>query len=141
FDWEELRDPARRLHRYLFELHPERNAWSFFRTLAGAMRPRRFWKELAPTQPSNLRRLILYALLVALTAALYIVPIAAITAQDFNSAYTSNRGYFKAAWGRPEMDPMKAEIDRLHMTVDEYLEQNWPTPRSFGFWTRTLAWT
>ena len=40
FDWDELRDPTRRVHQYLFELHPERNVWSFVRTLLGGLRPR-----------------------------------------------------------------------------------------------------
>src|SRR3954464_15190796 len=49
FDWEELRDPTRRLHPYLFEHHPRRNVWSFIRTLTAGLRPRRFWSMLYPT--------------------------------------------------------------------------------------------
>src|SRR5688572_13757465 len=65
----ELRDPARRLHPYLFEHHRERNIWSFRKTLLGSIRPRRFWGTLFPTQPSFPRRLLIYALLVAALAA------------------------------------------------------------------------
>jgi hypothetical protein len=68
FDWAELTDPARRQHRYLFEHHPERNVWSFFRTMIGHLRPRRFWGELHPSQPSRPRRLIGYALVIVLSA-------------------------------------------------------------------------
>jgi len=64
FTWEEILDPARRLHQYLFEQHPERNVRSFFRTLVGGLRPRRFWSSIYPTQPSRPRRLGLYACLV-----------------------------------------------------------------------------
>ena len=40
FNWNELFDPARRKHPYLFEHHPERNVASFFHTkVEGTMRP------------------------------------------------------------------------------------------------------
>src|SRR4051812_10360519 len=60
FAWEELRDPTRRLHAYLFEHHAERNVWSFGRTVVGGLLPGRFWGRVFPTQPSNIRRLVLY---------------------------------------------------------------------------------
>ena len=66
FTWEELSDPIRRLHPYVFEHHPERNVWSFRQTLLGGLRPGRFWRTLFPTQPSRPRRLVLYWLIVAL---------------------------------------------------------------------------
>ena len=64
FDWSEVLDPNRRLHPYLFEHHPERNVWSFFRTLVGGLRPWRFWSTLHPAQPADARRLTLYHLLI-----------------------------------------------------------------------------
>jgi hypothetical protein len=66
FEWEDLLDPARRLHRYIFEHHPERNIRSFWKTAAGILRPRRFWRSLQPVQPSSPRRLVLYWLLAML---------------------------------------------------------------------------
>jgi len=77
FDWPDLRDPARRKHKYLFEHHPERNIRSFVRTMLGGLRPRKFWTGLLPSQPSNPRRLIAYALVIALSA---VIPLAAVTA-------------------------------------------------------------
>lgn len=71
FTWQELLDPRRALHPYLFELHPERNLWSFCRTLIGALRPRRFWRQIHPGQPSDPRRLVLFGLVIA---ALCLVP-------------------------------------------------------------------
>ncbi len=65
FTWEELNDPGLRLHPYAFEHHPERNAWSFRKTLLGGLRPGRFWRTLFPAQPSRPRRLMLYWLMVA----------------------------------------------------------------------------
>jgi hypothetical protein len=64
FEWEDLRDPARRKHRYLFEHHPERNVRSFVRTMIGGLLPRRFWTGLLPSQPSRPRRLAIYALVI-----------------------------------------------------------------------------
>src|SRR3954462_7960402 len=74
FAWEELRDPTRRLHPYLFEHHPERNGWSLCRTFLGSLRPRRFWAQLHPAQPSRPRRLVVYWLVLA---AVCMVPYAA----------------------------------------------------------------
>jgi hypothetical protein len=76
FVWADISDPARRLHRSLFEHHPERNAWSFAWTLIGGLRPRRFWTSLHPAQPSRPGRLLLYwclaaSLLVAVVAGHY----------------------------------------------------------------------
>lgn len=60
FAWDELLDPSRRLHPYLFEHHTEQPLWSFWRTLLAGLRPRHFWKALHPAQPSYSRRLVLY---------------------------------------------------------------------------------
>ena len=69
FTWDELRDPRRRFHPYLFEHHPGRNAWAFIQTLLGGVMPRVFWRTLHPTQPSRPRRIVLYWLLCALPLA------------------------------------------------------------------------
>jgi hypothetical protein len=60
FTWEELNDPSRRLHPYLFEHHRQRSGWSFVRTLLGGMTPARVWSTLYPTQPSRPGRLLTY---------------------------------------------------------------------------------
>src|SRR5687767_12720429 len=70
FEWDELTDPARRLHPYLFEHHPKRNVRSFFRTLIGGWRPRRFWTTLHPGQPSRPRRLMGYLIITCITCVL-----------------------------------------------------------------------
>jgi hypothetical protein len=61
-----LLDARQHLHPYLFEHHPERNVRSFFRTLRGGLRPRKFWSELKPVQPVRGRRLLIYWILIAL---------------------------------------------------------------------------
>lgn len=60
FVWRELLDPTLRLHPYLFEHHPERNARAFWRTFKSSRFPRRFWSGLFPTQRVDQRRLIVY---------------------------------------------------------------------------------
>src|SRR5438309_10005725 len=62
FDWEELPDPARRVHPYLLEHHPRRNVWTFLRTLLGGLRPRRLWSSLYPRHPTPPGRPGLYFL-------------------------------------------------------------------------------
>lgn len=71
FDWNEMLDPNRRLHPYLFEHHPLNKVWSFCRTLVGGLLPGRFWRKLHPAQPSYPRRLALYGSLVGLLVTLY----------------------------------------------------------------------
>jgi hypothetical protein len=66
FQWDELRDPTKRLHPYLFEHHPRHNLWSFLRTLLGGWRPGKFWRVLLPVQPSRPRRLIAYGIICSL---------------------------------------------------------------------------
>jgi hypothetical protein len=66
FSWDELTDPSRRKHLFLFEHHPERNFWSFRRTLFAGMFPIRFWRSLHPVQAIRPRRLAIYWLVCSL---------------------------------------------------------------------------
>jgi hypothetical protein len=70
FTWDELLDPTRALHPYLYEHHPERGIRSFWRTAVAGLWPPSFWRTLSPTQPSKPRRLARYALNVVLLLAL-----------------------------------------------------------------------
>ena len=60
FSWEEVLDPNRRDHTYLFEHHPERNFSTFLRTAFGSYGSRSFWKSLSPVMPSKPGRLTLF---------------------------------------------------------------------------------
>jgi hypothetical protein len=60
FEWREILDITRRKHPYLFEHHPDRNAWSFYKTLIGGLNPWRFWSTLHPAQAADERRLMAY---------------------------------------------------------------------------------
>src|SRR6185503_2909506 len=66
FEWVELIDAKLKLHPYLFEHHPRRNVWSFWKTAVGGLRPGRFWKALHPTHVSRPGRLLAYWAVVAL---------------------------------------------------------------------------
>lgn len=68
FSWDEIRDPARRKHPWLFEHHG--TVRSLVRTLLGGLRPTRFWRQLHPGQASRPRRLLVYFLLVCASALL-----------------------------------------------------------------------
>jgi hypothetical protein len=50
FDWDQLRDEKLKTHPYLFEHHPERNAWSFRKTATGCLR--RAVLAYAPPEPT-----------------------------------------------------------------------------------------
>ena len=108
FTWEELRDPRRRLHPYLFEHHPERNASSFFQTLIGGLGPAEFWSTLYPTQPSRPARLLGYWLIAA-------APLALITAAHaWRSVETATSRVF--LFGTPPRGPV--EVARWVMNED-----------------------
>jgi hypothetical protein len=68
FDWQDLLDPRRRRHEYLFE-HPRHNLASFLKTVTRKFRPGRFWRTLYPSQPVSGKRLFIYWLICALVAA------------------------------------------------------------------------
>lgn len=65
--WEELRNRPP-LHPYLFEHHPNRNVWSFVRTVVGSVRPIKFWQSVKPAMKLFTGRLIVFALLCLLIA-------------------------------------------------------------------------
>ncbi|HEX3357001.1 MAG TPA: hypothetical protein VHS31_08530 [Tepidisphaeraceae bacterium] len=104
FNWDELRDPGRRLHPYLFEHHPEKKISSFFKTLVGGLRPRRFWTELSPVQPSRLGRMVVYwiiCLLLASTVLIYPYSITAVRVYEQNSVNRQVIGYYYRVPGIP----------------------------------------
>ena len=123
FAWRDLLDPERRRHPYLFEHHPRWNAWSLWRTFVGALRPRMFWRELRPAQPSNRRRLLLYWFLTSLLA--LAVPLGMIGTGLVQSAvHTRGMRAYYAATGR---------------MTQGLLDINYPPPSQFKFYRRHFA--
>jgi hypothetical protein len=66
FDWNEVLDPARIRHPYLFEHHPRRRIWSFVMTLFHGLKPARFWTTLRPTHSTYPRKIFLYWLILTM---------------------------------------------------------------------------
>jgi hypothetical protein len=131
FEWPEIMDPTRRLHLYLFEHHPERNFWSFRKTVVGSCLPRRFWKRLHPSQPSRPRRLILYACLVLgifyLAFACQLAVLTVHRAQQLIATGAPQRAgqaqYLKTPWGAKAALEARDEFG----SVDNYLDARFPT--------------
>ena len=136
FAWDDLRDPSRRLHRYLFEHHPERNAWSFLRTIAGGWRPKRFWTSLLPAQPSRPRRLVAYWLA---TVSLLLPALAVHHYTWFLRAEAATR-LDRARWHQmfPPGSPNAADVAERWGSTDAFLDQADPLPPSGEFYRR--AW-
>ena len=141
FEWAELLDPARRVHPYLFEHHPEANLRSFRRTLLNGLRPRRFWTSLHPAQPSSARRLILYWCVVAL---IYTVPIAAELTAEIEATLgplRANRTWtvalYNTARGKEVLGP---EVKRFGF-IRAYLDYYCPIPNSPTTLWRHLQYT
>ncbi|MCK6458045.1 MAG: hypothetical protein L6Q92_16135 [Phycisphaerae bacterium] len=74
FEWAEVLQTWRRRHPFLFEHHPDRNLWSFWKTFRAGFKPRTFWRGVQPVQTVHIRRLIRYWLVVNLVfLAIYIL--------------------------------------------------------------------
>jgi hypothetical protein len=135
FDWRELLDPNLAPHPYLFEHHPRRNVRSFFRTLLGSLRPRRFWPSISPTQPISVRRLVLYWLIIA-TA----ITFGGAGGRLLGNAYriASNnyqqRRAMLAQHGNPA-DPYAVNMMwGAGMKLGPWLDATWPLPQQARFW-------
>jgi hypothetical protein len=130
FTWAEILSPKRRLHPYLFEHHPERRLWSFWKTLAGTRRPRRFWRSVFPVQPSYPRRLLAYW---AIIAFLYLASVAgqltAFCVSTGRAQLALNRGTRQsllAYYARPTSKNRVNRIVSRYGSVQRYLDIHYP---------------
>jgi hypothetical protein len=146
--WEELRERQAR-HPYLFERYPHRNVWSFFRTFVGTLLPGKFWRELSPALPPVRPRIYRFALIVTLIGiginVLSDVPEVYQIAQS-NSAQRQREQFrltIESTPG-PRFKPESAEIVKMlrqaHVTIGEYVSQQFPPLWSISFWYRLWAW-
>jgi hypothetical protein len=145
FEWPDLLDPRRRLHPYLFEHHPEKNFRSFWRTLCGGWRPRRFWSSLQPIQPSRPRRLIAYWFMAAgtivLTSLAMLVPLTVMQTRACVDGRASATAYYSSPRA---MDEDLAAIKKYHGSLEAYLEKCCPTSyfanARITFWSSQFIW-
>ena len=138
FEWPDVLDPSRRLHRYLFEHHPERNWWSFWKTALGGLRPRKFWASLQPAQPSSVKRLILYwglivgVMLFGLGGQFGRAVIN--TQKDFVAYRATSAAYFKSA------SQWKTTVLAQHGSIQAYLDSQYPEPPDIRFFLLVLSY-
>jgi len=129
FEWPDLLDPARRKHPYLFEHHPDRNIWSFTKTLVGSQSPRRFWTTLHPAQPSNRRRLFIYVLLTTLPVVLLFTAHIVNNSLGLIAANAANRAWLTASLMNPRTPAQKSWADSLvvkHPTTQAAIDSVYP---------------
>jgi hypothetical protein len=121
FQWRDLTDPARRVHPYIFEQHPNRNIWSFIRTAIGGLRPWKFWSSLRPDQTSRPRRMIVYWFIsMVITLLLMLTACAAMFAREtaeYNAFARSNALYY------PSSTPMSTTYP-VPLTQSSYFDAN-----------------
>src|SRR5258705_7763065 len=98
FQWAELLDPQHPRHPFLFEHHPRRNLWSFFKTLFAGLRPRRFWTSVRPIHDVVRRRLAIYwmiccvsLLLIPLSDAISMMTSVASSNAGMRASYPTSR--------------------------------------------------
>jgi hypothetical protein len=132
FDWPQLLDPELRRHPYLFEHHPRRNVRSFVRTLLGGLRPRRFWRSLRPSQPSDVRRLVMYWLIATLLMLAW--PVADVArlfytdAAEYEAIRARMVSSMQAALRRPNMGLVQQQVARaggVQAWVDDRHPPTW----------------
>ena len=131
FQWRDLRDPARRRHPYLFEHHPRRNVWSLRRTFIGTLRPRRFWRELRPEQPSNVRRLVVYWFAVNLFALALPLAIVGMDMARHATVTQQSRAWESRGWARRGIGPPGG--------LKAWLDARFPLPPSWAFFKQYFS--
>lgn len=133
FEWMDLIDPQRRRHPYLFEHHPKRKVWSFFKTAWGGLRPRRFWKSLHPAQPSHARRLMLYWVLA--NSVLLLLPLLAVVAAGIDLTHYSQatRRTMIAQYSTSAGQAALIRDFGSRAGLDQFLDKYHPMPPSAAF--------
>lgn len=130
FEWSNLLAPENRRHPYLFEHHPNRKPWSFYRTLLGGLRPREFWSTLKPSQPSRPALLALYWVMAHLLLLLGVVALLVAAGVEVAQYAQSQRSQIAQRWA---VDPVLARSFPTRQALDQFLDQVAPLPPSWAF--------
>jgi hypothetical protein len=133
FQWDEIFTPGRQLHPYLFELHPERNVWSYFATKLGGAAPWRFWQKLRPTTASRPRRLLLYWLISAPLVSLALVGGFVEFARHSMATSAIYRRNLQLMLATHPDDPGVQQVIARYGSVDKALDARAPRPYSARF--------
>lgn len=126
FAWAELLEPGQRLHPFLFEHHPDRPVWSFYRTLTGGLRPWRFWRSIHPAQPCMPRRLAAYAIAIFLPVALIGASILGYSVMEWYTQNSLQRQWEAVYFSNPELAAEFEDEFRQYGGVNGYLDTYYP---------------
>jgi len=129
FEWAELLDPQHPKHPFLFEHHPRRNLWSFFKTLFASLRPRRFWTSVRPIHDVVPRRLLIYWIICCL-------PVLLIPLSDsiFTMTRVANMNVAMRASYPPSRPPLYSA-----QTRQNFLDSNHPLPPDPRFFRQVFG--
>lgn len=130
FAWRQLLDPSERLHPYLFEHHPERNARSFIQTAFGGLNPWRFWSALQPQQPSSRRRLLGYWIICVVLAAASLIPPYVEQLRILANRHAIERAWYVKVWPALSADQQHAVLaSRVppFPTLTAFLDNSYPS--------------
>jgi hypothetical protein len=146
--WEELkRDQPN--HPYLFERHPQRNVWSFWRTLLGSLRPRKFWRELSPTVRPVPRRLLIFCAIIVALGILGTLMSTAVTVTQWAQWNATARqrwvqdmitGTTPGPRFNPNQAQTRAVIESSGQTLQSFARSSYPGPTDIAFWRNFWRW-
>jgi hypothetical protein len=109
FDWQEVLDPTRHTHPYLFEHHP--NPRGFVRTALGTVWPWTFWGNLNANQRPHRRRLVRYWMLS--TASILVATVAVFVGLSYCEVNAA-----LSIWGAPPgLGVWDAVVEQWHRFV------------------------
>jgi len=141
FTWNELTDPALRLHPFLFEYHPESNTRSLVRTAVAGLRPGRFWSAINAAQRPRTGRLFLYW---AIYSFVYAVPLSADIAWsvwNWGQSLSARRAWEIANWKNPKLvsRDYSERILNEYGSFQAYLDSQYPN-KPLGILRTYLRW-
>lgn len=129
FAWHDVLDPARRPHPYIFEHHPSRSFWALWKTLAGGLSPRGFWRTLNPAQRVRPGRLAIYALVTMFFGLSFCVILDSVAMFQFSRMMQAQRTMM-ATW------VTRSGVLPASMTPQKFLDMKYPLFGSPVFFQR-----